>query len=87
MKRLWKWFFGERKQQLDTPVIISNLRRRYFFDGNFWYKKDDGMGIEQINETQIKVMKKNTIEGQWVLNGHFQDRTDIRTWITEKKWI
>ena len=74
-------------KQLDIPVAIPSFRRRYFFDGNFWYKKDDGKGIEQINQEQIDIMKKNTVEGQWLLDGKFEDRTDIRTWITEENWV
>lgn len=35
-------------------------------------------------------MKQNTIEGQWVSilsEKKFQERTDIRTWVTDEKWI
>ena len=74
-------------KQLDIIVVIPSFRRRYFFDGNFWYKKDDGKGIEQINEEQIDIMKKNTVEGQWLLDGKFEERDDIRTWITEENWV
>jgi hypothetical protein len=32
-------------------------------------------------------MKKNTVEGQWLLDGKFEERDDIRTWITEENWV
>jgi hypothetical protein len=32
-------------------------------------------------------MKKNTVEGQWLLDGKFEERTDIRTWVTEEMKI
>jgi hypothetical protein len=74
-------------KKLHIPDVAPSFRRRYFFDGNFWYKKDDGKRIERINQEQIDIMKKNTIEGQWLLDGKFQNRTDIRTWVTEENWV
>jgi len=74
-------------EKLHLSIVIPSFRRRYFFDGIFWYKKDDGKGIEMLNNEQIKVMKKNTVEGQWLLDGKFEERTDIRTWITEENWV
>jgi hypothetical protein len=40
-----------------------------------------------MTNEEIEVMKKNTVEGQWLLDGKFEDRTDIRTWVTEENWV
>ena len=74
-------------EKLHISDVIPSFRRRYFFDGLFWYKRDEGKGIEMLNNEQIEVMKKNTVEGQWLLEGKFEERTDIRTWITEENWV
>ena len=74
-------------EKLHISDVIPSFHRRYFFDGIFWYKKDEGKGIEMINDKQIEIMKKNTVEGQWLLDGKFEERTDIRTWITEENWV
>lgn len=74
-------------KKLHISDVIPNFRRRYFFDGIFWYKKDEGKRIEMLNDEQIEIMKKNTVEGQWLLDGKFEERTDIRTWTTEENWV
>lgn len=64
--------------------------RRYFFNGTFWFKKDDGQRIEKLSPEETEIMKKNTVEGQWVSvlgEEKFQERTDIRTWVTNEKRI
>jgi hypothetical protein len=78
---------NDTDKKLHISDVIPSFRRRYFFDGIFWYKKDDGKGLEMLNNEQIEIMKKNTIEGQWLLDGKFEERTDIRTWITEENWV
>ena len=67
--------------------VMPRFRKRYFFDGIFWYKKDEGKGIEKLNDEEIEIMKTNTVEGQWLLDGTFEERTDIRTWVTKENWI
>lgn len=71
---------------MKTNDVIPSFRRRYFFDGMFWYKKDEGKKLEILNYKEIEVMFENTVEGQW-LDGEFQERTDIRTWVTEENWV
>jgi hypothetical protein len=63
----------------------NDNNKRYFFDGIFWYKKDEGKKLEIMTNDEIEVMKKNTVEGQWLLDGKFENRTDIRTLVTEEK--
>ena len=65
------------------PVFVEGI----FLMVSFGIKKDEGKGIEMLNNEQIEVMKKNTVEGQWLLDGKFEERTDIRTWITEENWV
>jgi hypothetical protein len=67
-------------EKLHISDVIPGFRKRYFFDGIFWYKQDEGKGLEIMTDEEIVVMKKNTIEGQWLLDGKFEDRTDIRTY-------
>ncbi len=72
---------------MKTNDVIPNFRRRYFFDGIFWYREDEGKKLEILTYKEIEVMKKNTVEGQWFKDGEFQERTDIRTWVTEEPWV
>jgi hypothetical protein len=75
-------------EKLNISVVIPSFRRMYFFDGIFWYKRDDISGkLLQLDNFQIDVMIKNTVEGQWLLDGKFEERTDIRTWVTEENWV
>jgi hypothetical protein len=76
-----------QKPELGISDVIPSFRKRYFFDGIFWYKRDEGKKLEIMTNEEIEVMKKNTVEGQWLLDGKFEDRTDIRTWVTEENWV
>jgi hypothetical protein len=72
-------------KKLHISDVIPSFNKRYFFDGIFWYKKDEGKKLEIMTNDEIEVMKKNTVEGQWLLDDKFENRTDIRTWVTEEK--
>jgi hypothetical protein len=74
-------------EKLHISDVIPSFRKRYFFNGMFWYKQDEGKRLEIMTNEEIDVMKKNTVEGQWLLDGKFEDRTDIRTWVTEENWV
>ena len=74
-------------KKLHISDVIPSFHRRYFFDGIFWYKKDEGKRLEILDDEQIDIMKKNTVEGQWLLDGKFEKRTDIRTWTTTENWV
>lgn len=66
---------------------MPSFRRRYYFDGYFWYKIDEGKKMEQLNQQHIDIMKRNTIEGQWVSDSEFQIRNDVRTWVTKQDCV
>jgi hypothetical protein len=74
-------------KKLHISDVIPSFRKRYFFNGIFWEKQDEGKRLEIMTNEEIEVMKKNTVEGQWLLDGKFEDRTDIRTWVTEENWV
>jgi len=79
---------NDTDKKLHISDVIHSFHRRYFFDGIFWYKRCDITGkLLQLDNFQINVMIKNTVEGQWLLDGKFEDRTDIRTWVTEENWV
>jgi hypothetical protein len=54
---------------------------------NVEYKHDEGKKLQIITNEEIEVMEKNTVEGQWLLDGKFENRTDIRTWVTDENLI
>lgn len=85
-KEIWDAFY-EYEKELRHPAVIIGFRKRYFFDGALWYKQDEGKKLEIMTNEEIEVMKENTVEGQWLLDGKFQYRTDIRTWVTKEIWV
>ena len=74
-------------KKLHISDVIPSFRKRYFSNGMFWYKQDEGKRLKIMTNEEIEVMKKNTVEGQWLLDGKFENRTDIRTWVTEENWV
>lgn len=75
-----------RKKIHDVKEVVPFIKR-YFFDGISWYKQDQHKKLEKLNQEQIDIMKKNTIDGQWLFDGNFEHRDDIRTWVTEENWV
>jgi hypothetical protein len=46
-------------KKLHISDVIPSFRIRYFFDGIFWYKRDDLSGkLLQLDNFQIDIMKK-----------------------------
>lgn len=59
----------DKSNEITHIRCIPSFRIRYFFDGVFWYK-DEGKGIEMLNDDkEFEIMKKNTAEGQWSFGG------------------
>jgi hypothetical protein len=74
-------------EKLYKSNVMPSFRKRYFFDGIFWYKENEGKELEIMTNEEIEIMVENTVEGQWLLDGKFENRTDIRTWVSEKNWV
>lgn len=75
---------GEGDTHYYVPVkrMFSNIKRYFLDENNSWaMHKDENFGeLVFLTPEQEKEMLENTIEGQFLPEGVFQKRSDIRIW-------
>lgn len=84
---------GEIAKQLigaikDEFLIQSGSnRKRFYFNGVFWMTEKTKNGpLEIMSADEVMVMMQNTTAGQWLSNGKFESRHDIRTWTADQSY-